>query len=659
MSKKESFTPTAATFEERRSISSSLSTGEENYAAIPLKNVSTTPGLGAGQPSLYRRRSTQTTLRPKSTHDKDTEANNPLKQLSQDEVINAATQYATEHGLAEHIDLFCKGALVARDPESLGEGLPLLTDADRDALEHASLHKWAQPTTLYVLVIACSLAAAVQGMDETVINGANLFFPSQFGIGSDSGRDTWLVGLVNSAPYLCCAVAGCWVSDPLNRFFGRRGTIFISCFIAAATCIWSACTDTWWHLFIARFFLGFGIGAKSATVPVYAAECTPARIRGALVMMWQMWTAFGIMLGYVADVAFYNVPDTTHITGMNWRLMLGSAMAPAVIVCAQVFFCPESPRWCMSRGRHVEAFEAMCRLRQTRLEAARDLFYMHALLVEEEAAKRARTRSTVIELFAVARNRRAALASWIVMFMQQFCGVNVIAYYSSVIFTDSGFSEISALLASMGFGIVNFVFAIPAVYTIDTFGRRFLLLTTFPLMALFLLFTGFSFFISADTARIACVALGIYLFGIVYSPGEGPVPFTYSAEAFPLYVRDVGMSFATATTWFFNFVLSLTWPALKTAFTVTGAFGWYAAWNVAGFFLVLFFVPETKALTLEELDSVFGVSTITHMKYQYACAQWWTRRHVLRDADAVEPVPLYAHDIVAEAKTAPDSTEVV
>jgi MFS family permease len=190
--------------------------------------------------------------------------------------------------------------------------------------------------------------------------------------------------------------------------------------------------------------------------------------------------------------------------------------------------------------------------------------------------------------------------------MQQFCGVNVIAYYSSVIFQNGGFSQISALLASMGFGIINFVFALPAVYTIDTFGRRNLLLTTFPLMGMFLLFTGFSFFIAPEDptskARIACIALGIYLFGIVYSPGEGPVPFTYSAEAYPLYIRDIGMSFATATTWFFNFVLSMTWPPMERAFKPQGAFGWYAGWNVIGWWLVLLFVPETKALSLEELD---------------------------------------------------------
>lgn len=99
------------------------------------------------------------------------------------------------------------------------------------------------------------------------------------------------------------------LTEPLNRVVGRRGTIFLTCIISSLACLWQAFTNNWWHLFIARFMLGLGIGPKSATIPIYAAECTPANIRGALVMMWQMWTAFGIMLGYIAGVVFRSVLD--------------------------------------------------------------------------------------------------------------------------------------------------------------------------------------------------------------------------------------------------------------------------------------------------------------------------------------------------------------
>jgi len=388
-------------------------------------------------------------------------------------------------------------------------------------------------------------------------------------------------------------------------------------------------------LFVVRFLLGLGIGAKSATVPLYSAECAPSAIRGGLTMQWQMWTAFGIMLGYAADLAFYRVPDFYGIVGLNWRLMLASASLCAMIVCCGVWYCPESPRWLMNKSNNArragndeaarkslsKAWQSMKMLRSTELQAARDMYLMVKLQeAEDEAAKK--RKGVFTELFCNGRNRRAMIASEICMFMQQFCGINIIAYYSSVIFLDAGFSEQAALLASLGFGILNFVCALPAVYTIDRKGRRWLLLLCFPLMALCLFFIGLAFLIKDPTTHIACIALGIYLFGIVYSPGEGPVPFTYSAEAYPLYIRTVGMSLATAKTWFFNFVLSITWPALLARMHPTGAFCYYGGWNLLGAALVLFFVPETMGWSLEQLDQVFSVTTKDMCRFGLAQARW-------------------------------------
>ncbi|KAI5984767.1 hypothetical protein EDC04DRAFT_2914118 [Pisolithus marmoratus] len=542
----------------------------------------------------------------------DAKLANPLRGVPYETLMNDVEVFAQERGLSHILPELKKGALVAQNADVYKQN-DMFTDEDRKFLEDEVTHKWRQTWTLYYMVIMSSLAAAVQGMDEAVINGAQLFYPSQFGMDTTTSRGSWLLGLVNSAPYLCCATLSCWLTHPLNQWLGRKKTIFVTCFISFATCIWSAVTNTWWHLFIARFFLGFGIGPKSATVPVYAAECAPAAIRGALVMMWQMWTAFGIGFGDLIDLVFYFIPDSGGIRGLNWRLMLASAGIPGLIVCLQVLNAPESPRWLIGKGRYEDAFNELCRLRFSRVQAARDLYYIHVLLEAENEMKKGRNR--VVEMFTIPRNRNAAIASWIVMFGQQFCGVNVIAYYSSNVFSQSGFSDTSALAASFGFGALNWLFALPAVFTIDTFGRRNLLLFTFPCMAACLLITGFSFWETAEKGRVAGVAIGMYLFAIFYSPGEGPVPFTYSAEAFPLYIRDIGMSFATATTWFWNFILSITWPRLVLAFKPQGAFGWYAAWCIVLWFLILLFVRETKGRTLEELDQVFSVPLRVHAAY--------------------------------------------
>jgi hypothetical protein len=130
------------------------------------------------------------------------------------------------------------------------------------------------------------------------------------------------------------------------------------------------------------------------------------------------------MLGYISDLMFYHVPDKPNITGLNWRLMLGSAGFPALIVMSQVFFLPESPRWLMSKGKYEKAYRAMLRLRGKPLLAARDLYYIFVLLEEEASVVRGRNR--LYEMFSIGRNRRAVLGSTIVMFGQQFCGVNAI-----------------------------------------------------------------------------------------------------------------------------------------------------------------------------------------------------------------------------------------
>ena len=248
------------------------------------------------------------------------------------------------------------------------------------------------------------------------------YYFDEFGI-----TNVWQQGLLNGAPYLCSAVIGCWTSAPLNKFFGRRGTIFFSCFISFTTGIWMAVADTWWNLLIARFALGFAVGAKSSTTPVYAAECAPKTIRGALTMQWQMWTAFGIMLGFIASVAFFDL-STESIPYLNWRLMLGSTGIPPLVVLLQVYLCPESPRWLMEKGKYAKAWRSFKRLRTHEIQAARDQYYAYCMLKIE--AEQRQGKNLVHEMFWVPRNRRAAQSSFFVMFMQQFCGVNVIAYVS-------------------------------------------------------------------------------------------------------------------------------------------------------------------------------------------------------------------------------------
>jgi hypothetical protein len=213
-----------------------------------------------------------------------------------------------------------------------------------------------------------------------------------------------------------------------------------------------------------------------------------------------------------------------------WRLQFGSAFIPAVPLVIGVFFCPESPRWYIKKNKHVKAWQSLLKLRNTPLQAARDLYYIDCLLAQEDVLIEEtglKTNSNMItrfvELFTIARNRRATWASGIVMIAQQMCGINIIAFYSATIFKQSGISDYTALWASFGFGLINFIFAWPAVWTIDTYGRRSLLIFTFPNMFWTLLAAGLCYLIEPDvensTPRIAAVATFVYLFAAFYSPG--------------------------------------------------------------------------------------------------------------------------------------------
>ena len=398
-------------------------------------------------------------------------------------------------------------------------------------------------------------------------------------------------------------------------------------------------TQNWQQLFVTRLLLGVGMGAKASVVPIYAAENVPAVIRGGLVMSWQMWTAFGILLGFTANLVIWNTGD------IAWRLQVGSAFIPAVPLLIGVYFCPESPRWYIKKRRYRNAFQSLLRLRNTPLQAARDLYYIHAQLIEErDIIGKSNYVTRFFELFTIPRVRRATLASWTVMIAQQMCGINIIAFYSSTIFAASGFSPFQALLASWGFGLINFLFAWPAVWTIDTFGRRSLLLFTFPNMAWTLLVAGLCLLIQDNNAKLGLVATFVYIFAMFYSPGEGPVPFTYSAEVFPLSHREVGMSWAVATCLFYAAVLSISLPAILAAFTTVGTFGFYAGLNVLAFILIFHFVPETKQRTLEELDYIFAVPTRTFIKYQYTkWLPWFFKFYIFRNKNAVLE-PLYNFD---------------
>ncbi|KAJ5737206.1 Major facilitator superfamily domain general substrate transporter [Penicillium malachiteum] len=535
------------------------------------------------------------------SHNVTGEIRNPLEGIARDQLMADVQAYAQQWDLLDILPELQKGALVGQNPAA-AESLSELDSADREVLFIERTRRWAHPWPLYYCIILNSIAAAIQGWDQTGSNGANLTFDVAFGIPNNPplcpdkatcNRNQWILGFINAGP--AATIIFLWLVDPINHYLGRKGTIFLGAIFSLIAPIGSAFTQHW--------------GQLDVTVPIYSAENAPTNIRGALVMSWQIWTAFGIFLAWI-------------------RLYSCSSSGFGDLVLPRVAS--------LTKGRHREAYKSLLCLRSSPLQAARDLYMVNCQLSLEKAmldeSGYAKTENALVrlkEIFTVPQLRRATLASSIVMLGQQMCGINIIAFYSATVFSIADASNIEALLASFGFGAIDFIFAWPAVWTIDTFGRRTLLLFTLLNMFWTLLAACFSFWIPMTSkAHLGCIALFIYLFDMVYSPGEGPVPFTYSAEASPLSHCEIGMAWAVAVN------------SLGEQYC---AFGLYAGLNIVALVLSFLFVPETSKRSLEELDYVFGVPTRTHMKYQLTVVfPWWIKRYIFRRKQIL--CPLLYHD---------------
>lgn len=198
-----------------------------------------------------------------------------------------------------------KGALVARDPTGYEDitGEEVLDQKEIDALRDEVLHKWRITGQLLLTVITCSIGAIVQGWDQTGTNGATVEFPEAYDIGGESIRDKLLVGLVNAAPYLGTAFFGCWMSDPINNRFGRRGTIFFS----ANFCLWpviaSSFCNTWQQLLACRLLLGMGMGTKASTSE-FLQPCCALKLVSALVLFCYV---------VLTCLQFRSMPPKTHL----------------------------------------------------------------------------------------------------------------------------------------------------------------------------------------------------------------------------------------------------------------------------------------------------------------------------------------------------------
>lgn len=245
-------------------------------------------------------------LATSSHHEEDLDGGQEVDYgLPSDHVSNELRHFANNYGLTHKLDVLQK-AVISIQGDAKTSAIRHTPD-DETAIRNETAQKWRQPLAMYLAIAITALGAMGQGWAQTSMNGANLYFPEAFGIDSDSSRDNLIVGLINSGIYLSNGLLGAWLVAPLNARLGRRGAVFYATIISLLTTIGGALSQNWQQLLAFRLILGCGLGVIASTLNVYLAECAPAAIRGATGVSWQAFCAFGIFIGFVANVAVYDV----------------------------------------------------------------------------------------------------------------------------------------------------------------------------------------------------------------------------------------------------------------------------------------------------------------------------------------------------------------
>lgn len=462
----------------------------------------------------------------------------------------------------------------------------------------ATTHK----TKTYYVILICGAAALggfLFGFDTAVVNGAIIALTKAFNASS------WLTGLAVSLALLGSAL-GAFCAGQIADRYGRVKAMLIAAGLFTIGALGSGFAFGIWDFIFWRLLGGIAVGIASVIAPAYIAECSPAEMRGRLGSLQQLAIVLGIFVALLSDysiAALAGSAELPFLFGIDaWRWMFLTAAIPAVIYGMAAWTIPESPRYLIAQGREQEAAIILTKIVDSNV-----------------SSKIADIRKTILkdrkphlsDLFG--KSGRLLPIVWIgigLSVLQQFVGINVIFYYSSVLLRAVGFSEQDSLKLTIITGVVNIITTLIAITFIDKFGRKPLLLVgsigmTVTLGTLTLIFGNATLDASGNPTLIgsagiiALVAANLYVFCFGFS--WGPVVWVLLGEMFNNKIRTSALSIAAAVQWIANFVVSTTFPPLLQYFGLGVAYGLYTIAAAISIFFVAFFIKETKGMELEQM----------------------------------------------------------
>jgi SP family sugar:H+ symporter-like MFS transporter len=431
-----------------------------------------------------------------------------------------------------------------------------------------------------------ALGGLLFGYDTGVISGALLFIPDDFKL------TPFLTGAI-VATLLLGAMVGAAFAGRLSDKLGRRALIITAAVIFTVGALLAALAPSVGVLIAARFILGLAVGSAALVVPLYLSEIAPTAIRGAIASLNQMMIVLGILAAFIVNAIL--------ASSGNWRLMLGLAAVPSLVLLVGMLFMPETPRYLVHAGEEEDARDVIEELPgddrpQERIQEIREVEQ------SEEGG------SGVRALLKAKWVRPALLVATGLAVFQQFVGINTIIYYAPTTLTDVGFGKTSAIYANLVIGVVNVAMTVVAIKIIDRVGRKPMLYAGLLGMVGSLLVLGISLSVlptphhpSDPAAIITLVCLGTFIAS--FAATWGPVVWVMIPEVLPLNVRGTAMGVAVVGNWAANFLVSQTFPMLLTKFGPGPVFLGYAGMGVLAFLFVRAFVTETKGRSLEEIEA--------------------------------------------------------
>ncbi|MCS4034542.1 sugar porter (SP) family MFS transporter [Salinibacter ruber] len=438
---------------------------------------------------------------------------------------------------------------------------------------------------MYFSTFAAALAGFLFGFDTIVISGAEQSIQELWNL-SDLFHGTFITSMALWGTVVGALFGGV----PCDRY-GRRRTLFWIGILYLLSALGSAFAPSPYIFSAARFIGGLGVGASSVAVPVYIAEITPASDRGKLGALYQFNIVFGILVAYLS-----NYWIGTAFGESAWRWMLGVEAIPAAVFCTFVLGVPESPRWLVLQGKK----ESKARDLLQRLNPGKSI---EKILT---AIKRSVREEIPLSKFLSGTFQFPILLAFLVAFFNQMSGVNFVLYYAPRIFERAGIEAGAVLGASVPIGVVNLLFTLLGMYLIDNFGRKKLLYVgSFGYIAS-LLGVSWAFF---SGAQGAVVVIFVCAFIASHAVGQGAVIWVFISEIFPNAVRDYGMSLGSGTHWVMAATITLLTPTVLSTFSGAQIFAFFAGMMCLQLLFVWLVMPETKGLTLEEMEVKLGIST--------------------------------------------------